>query len=52
MIPVIIEDYIRKLNDKSTHIERRQFYYTSLLKIKEEVEKSLKDYEREKNFKK
>lgn len=52
MIPVIIEDYIKKLNDKSTHVERRQFYYTSLINIKEAVEKSLKDYEKEKNFKK
>lgn len=51
MLPVIIEDYIKKLNDKSTHIERRQFYYTSLLNIKKAVEKALKEYEREKNFK-
>jgi len=51
MLPVIIEDYIKKLNDKSTHIERRQFYYDSLMKIKNAVEKALKDYEREKNFK-
>jgi len=51
MIPVIIEDYIRKVNDKNTNIESRQFYYTSLLKIKEEVDKSINDYEREKNFK-
>lgn len=51
MLPVMIEDYINKLNDKSTHIERRQFYYTSLLNIKKAVEKALKEYEREKNFK-
>lgn len=51
MIPVIIEDYIRKVNDKATNVESRQFYYTSLLKIKEEVDKSIKEYEREKNFK-
>lgn len=51
MLPVIIEDYIKKLNDNSTHIERRQFYYDSLVKIKNAVEKALKDYEREKNFK-
>ena len=51
MLPVIIEDYINKLNDKSTHVERRQFYYDSLLKIKNAVDKSLKEYDREKNFK-
>jgi len=52
MLPVIIEDYIRKLTDKNTHIETRQFYYTSLLNIKQAVEKALSEYEREKNFKK
>lgn len=51
MIPVIIEDYIKNLNDKKTHVERRQFYYMSLKNIKDAVEKSIDDYEREKNFK-
>lgn len=52
MIPVIIEDYIRKLTDKKTHIDQRQFYYTSLMNIKDQVDKAIKDYEREKNFRK
>jgi len=52
MLPVIIEDYIAKLIDKNTHIERRQFYYTSLISIKQAVEKALDEYEREKKFRK
>jgi hypothetical protein len=48
MIPVIIEDYISKLNDTRTRIESRQFYYTSLLEIKKRVENAIKEYELEK----
>jgi vacuolar-type H+-ATPase subunit I/STV1 len=48
MIPVIIEDYISKLKDSKTRIENRQFYYTSLLEIKKQVEKALSEYEEEK----
>ena len=48
MIPVIIEDYISKLRDKNTRIENRQFYYTSLLEIKKQVEKAISEYEMEK----
>jgi hypothetical protein len=51
MLPIIIEDYVTKLNESSTSIERRQFYYASLIKIKEAVEVSLKKYESEKNTK-
>ena len=48
MIPVIIEDYISKLKDSKTRIESRQFYYTSLIEIKKQVEKAISDYETEK----
>jgi hypothetical protein len=47
-IPVIIEDYISKLKDSRTRIENRQFYYTSLIEIKNQVEKAIQDYEAEK----
>ena len=52
MLPVIIEEYINKLSDKSTHTERRQFYHESLVKIKHAVDRALKEYETERNFKK
>jgi len=52
MLPVIIEDYIKNLTNKAVHIERRQFYYTSLVKIKEAVEKAIRDYEIEKKNRK
>jgi len=51
MIPVIIEDYISKLKDSKTRIESRQFYYTSLIEIKKQVEKAIYDYEAEKKKK-
>lgn len=52
MLPIIIEDLIGKINDKSTHPEKRQFYFTTLTNIKTSVDKALKDYETERNFKK
>lgn len=52
MIPVIIQDYISKILDKSTHPERRQFYYDTLLKIRESINQAITRYEQERNFKK
>jgi len=52
MIPVIIEDYISKLLDKTTHIEKRQFYYDTLIKVKDAINKGLTSYENERRFKK
>ena len=52
MIPVIIEDYIKNLTNKNTHLEKRQFYYTTLININEQIEKALEDYKTERNFKK
>lgn len=52
MLPVIIQDYISKLNDKNTHREMRQFYYSTLVTIKVSIEKALSDYDKERNFKK
>lgn len=52
MIPVIIQDYIEKILDKSTHPERRQFYYDTLLRIRESINTAIIKYEQERNFKK
>ena len=52
MLPTIIEDYIKNLTNKNTHIERRQFYYMTLLKIKEEVGSAIDKYEKEKSGRK
>lgn len=48
MIPAIIEDYITKLTDKSIRVENRQFYYSSLLEIRKNVENAITNYEMEK----
>lgn len=47
----MIEDSIKKLNDKSTHIESRQFYHATLSKIHKAVGAALEKYENEKKFK-
>ena len=52
MLPTIIEDYIKNLTNKNTHIERRQLYYMTLLKIKEEVGSAIDKYEKEKSGRK
>jgi hypothetical protein len=52
MLPTIIEDYIKNLTNKNTHIERRQFYYVTLLKIRDEVGNAIAKYEKEKSGRK
>jgi hypothetical protein len=52
MIPVIIQDYISKLLEKTTHPERRQFYYDTLVKIRDSVNQALTQYDQERKFKK
>jgi hypothetical protein len=52
MLPVIIEDYIRYLNNKAVHVEKRQFYYTSLVNIRNAVNRAIEKYDEERNFKK
>ena len=52
MIPVIIEDLIQKITDKSIHPEKKQHYAGTLYKIREEVDKAIKKYELERNFRK
>lgn len=51
MIPTLIEDYIAKVLDKKVHLEKRQFYYSTLLNIKNAIDKTLEEYEREKRSK-
>lgn len=52
MLPAIIEDYIKNLTNKNTHIEKRQFYYSTLLKIRDEVGSAITNYENEKSKRK
>jgi hypothetical protein len=52
MLPVIIQDYITKTLDKNTHTERRQFYYDTLVKIRESINQAITQYEQERKFKK
>jgi hypothetical protein len=52
MLPVIIEDYIKNLTNKNTHAEKRQFYYITLLKIRDEVGNAISKYEKEKSTRK
>jgi hypothetical protein len=52
MLPAIIEDYIKNLTNKNTHIEKRQFYYVTLLKIRDEVVNAITKYEKEKSSRK
>ncbi len=51
MLPTIIEDLINKITDKSTHVEKRQFYYVTLVKIRDEVTNAVAAYEKEKSRK-
>jgi hypothetical protein len=52
MIPVIIQDYITKILDRSTHPERRQFYYSTLILVRDSINQAITKYEQERNFKK
>jgi hypothetical protein len=52
MIPILIQDYISKLTDKNTYTERRQFYYDTLLKIREAINVAIVKYEEERKFRK
>lgn len=50
MLPAIIEDYIKNLTDRTRHIEKRQFYYLTLLNIQKSIEEAISKYEKEKNI--
>lgn len=47
----MIEDLVSKVLDKKVHYEKRQFYYATLLNIKNAIDKAIQDYEKEKHFK-
>lgn len=51
MIPTMIEDLISKVTDKKVHTDKRQFYYATLVKIKEAISVAIVKYENEKHFK-
>jgi len=51
MIPIVIEDLVSKVLDKKVHFDKRQFYYATLLNIKNVIDKAIEDYEKEKYFK-
>ena len=50
MIPVIIEDYISKILDVKTHSEKRQYYYDTLIKIRNSIDIAIAKYEKERKF--
>lgn len=52
MIPVMIQDYIDKISDKTIHHERRQFFYSTLVNIRTAIDKAIMNYEKEKAFRK
>lgn len=52
MIPVIIEDLIEKVTNKNLRGDQKQHYANTLYKIREEIDKAIKKYELERNFKK
>jgi len=50
VLPVMIEDLIGNLLNNKTHVERRQFYYTSANNIRDALEEAIKKYERERDL--
>lgn len=52
MIPVIVEDLIKKITDKNLHSDHKQHYAGTLYNIRDQVDIALKNYETERNFKK
>jgi len=49
MIPVNIQDTIRKAIDKTTPINSRQFYYDTLVKINKATSHAIELYETERD---
>lgn len=47
MIPVIIEDYIKKVSDTAVKPEMRLFYYDTLVKIRDSINSAISKYEKE-----
>ncbi len=50
MLPAIIEDLIKNVTDKTRHVEKRQFYYLTLLNIQKSIGEAISKYETEKNI--
>lgn len=47
MVPQIIDDYVSKVTDRSTHPERRQFYADTLREIVKAATKALTTFDKE-----
>jgi hypothetical protein len=52
MLPVMVEDLIKKATDSSTHPERRQHYVKTLKDIRDAADDAIKKYETDRNFRK
>lgn len=46
-LPILIEDMIRKVTDKTQNVENRQHYATTLRNIQEAACKALAQYDKE-----
>jgi hypothetical protein len=46
MIPVIIEDIIRNVNDERQSTDKRQFYYITLKDIEKEISAAIANYDK------
>lgn len=49
MIPVNIQDIIRKATDKTTTLNARQFYYDTLVKVNKATGHAIELYEAERD---
>lgn len=49
MIPVNIQDIIRKATDKTTTLNARQFYYDTLVKVNKATGQAIELYEAERD---
>ena len=52
MLPVMVEDLIKKVTDSSTHPERRQYYVKTLGDIRDAADEAIKKYETDRNVRK
>lgn len=52
ILPVMVEDLIKKVTDSSTHPERRQYYVKTLEDIRDAANEAIKKYEADRNFRK
>jgi len=46
-LPLIIQDYITNMSNKKTDIKVRFNYYTNLKNVRDEIDKHLKQFEKD-----